>query len=243
MKVQRVSFIVPAWNEELLLPQTLEAIHKAASTAQLTYEIIVAHDASTDGTAETARANNAEVVSCNNRQIAATRNAGAHASTGDLLFFVDADTQVTPAAVGAAVQAIEAGATYGGADLTWDGVIPLWSRMLLRATLFSYRFFKLASGAFLFCRREAFESAGGFDESIYATEEYDLSKRLSKLGRYVWLRERVITSGRKLRAHTMGELLRDTARMSMGGKKALLSRDRLGLWYEERRKDPKRPAQ
>ena len=243
MKVQRVSFIVPAWNEEQLLPRALDAIHAAAGKAQLSYQIIVADDASTDRTAQVAVAHNAELVSCNNRQIAATRNAGARTADGDLLFFVDADTQVTPAAVEAAVQAIEAGATYGGADLTWDGVIPFWPRRMLRATLFFYRFFKLASGAFLFCTREAFERAGGFDETIFASEEYDLSKRLSRLGRYVWLRQQVVTSGRKLRTHTLGELLRDTAHISMAGKKALLSRERLGLWYDERRKDPQQPTE
>ena len=230
MEVQRISFIVPAWNEEELLPKAIEAIHSAAREAKLSYQIVVADDASTDRTAELARAHNAEVVACDNRQIAATRNAGARASDGDLLFFIDADTQVTPVAVAAAVQAIEAGATYGGADITWEGFVPFWPRTMLRATLFFYRFFKLAPGAFFFCTREAFERVGGFDETIFCTEEYDLSKRLSKLGRYVWLKHQVITSGRKLRAYTMGELLRETSRMSIGGKKSLLSRDRLDLW-------------
>ena len=234
----RVSFIVPAWNEERLLPDTLEAIRNAATRAGLSYQIIVADDASTDRTAEVARAGGAEVVACNHRQIAATRNAGAQASDGDLLIFVDADTCVTVQTVQAAVDAVHEGATYGGADVTWDTAIPLWSRIMLRGTLLMYRLDKLAPGAFLFCTRDAFERAGGFDESLFAAEEYDLSKRLKKLGRHAWIKDRVITSGRKLRTHSSWELLRDTARLMIGGKRALKKREGLDLWYQERRPDP-----
>ena len=236
--VQRVSFVLPAWNEELLLPGALDAIRRAADQIGLSHQIIVADDASTDRTADVARASGAEVVPCDHRQIAATRNSGARASDGDLLIFVDADTRVTADAVRAAVDAVNRGATYGGADVTWDGAIPLWSRALLRLTLLMYRFGKLASGAFLFCRRDAFERAGGFDESLYAAEEYYLSKRLKKLGRHAWVKDRVVTSGRKLRAHSSWELLRDTARLMLGGKRALGKREGLGLWYQERRPDP-----
>ena len=54
------------------------------------------------------------MVAVNHRQIAATRNAGAKAATGELLIFVDADTVVTEAAVRAAVAAMRVGAVGGG---------------------------------------------------------------------------------------------------------------------------------
>ena len=44
-----LSFIVPAHNEELLLGNTLAAIHTAARDAWAEYELIVVDDASTDG--------------------------------------------------------------------------------------------------------------------------------------------------------------------------------------------------
>ena len=242
MKVQRASFIVPAWNEELLLPRTLEAIHEAARLAELSSHVVVADDASTDRTAEVAHAHGAEVVACDNRQIAGTRNAGARASDGDLLFFVDADTKVTPAAVSAAVEAINEGATYGGADITWDGTIPMSTRVMLRATLFMYPLCKVASGAFLFCTKQAFDRVGGFDETIFATEEYYLSRKLARVGRYVWLKHQVITSGRRLRAHSMRELLRESVRMTLGGMQSLRSRARTRMWYEQRRDDPQPPS-
>ena len=46
-----LSFIVPAYNEELELPATLSAIHAAAAAHREPYEIIVVDDASTDATA------------------------------------------------------------------------------------------------------------------------------------------------------------------------------------------------
>ena len=90
-----MSFIVPAYNEELELPSTIAAIRQSRpeSTDQ-PYEIVVVDDGSTDATAEIAARAGARVVSINRRQIAAARNAGARAANGQVLFFVDADTRI-----------------------------------------------------------------------------------------------------------------------------------------------------
>jgi len=75
-----ISFIVPAYNEELELPSTIAAIRAAAESAHQEYEIIVVDDASTDATAKIAAEARAQVLSINRRQIAAARNAGGRAS-------------------------------------------------------------------------------------------------------------------------------------------------------------------
>ena len=72
-----LSFIIPAYNEELAIGPTLQSIHEAARSLGVPYEIIVADDASTDRTVEIADSSGARVVAVSNRQIAATRNAGA----------------------------------------------------------------------------------------------------------------------------------------------------------------------
>src|SRR5213079_224674 len=106
---EMISFIIPAYNEELELSSTIAAIRVAASDVTLPYEIIVVDDASTDMTAELAAQGGARVISINRRQIAASRNAGARAAQGDYLFFVDADTRINRTHIVEGITALEAG--------------------------------------------------------------------------------------------------------------------------------------
>lgn len=235
-----VSFIIPAYNEELLLPRTIRSIHAACAAAGIRYEIVVADDASDDATPTIAGSLGAVVVRVEKRQIAATRNAGARRSRGEMLVFVDADTVVTPGAVRGAVRAVRRGAAYGGAAIRWDGRIPAWSGLLLRVMLMIYPLVGQASGAFLFCTRAAFDAAGGFDEALYASEECRLSLALRRRGRFAWVRSPVITSGRKLRAYTLSEMMGALVRIGVGGRGALRRREGLEIWYGPRRTDPDR---
>jgi len=233
-----MSFVVPAHNEERLLGATLQAIHRAAKATGEPYEIVVADDASTDGTARLARAHGASVVSVAHRQIAATCNAAARAATGERLVFVDADTLVSPAVVAAALDAMRRGAAGGGAGIRFDGVVPLYARLLLPVLTWSFRLSRTAAGCFIFCTREAFTAVGGFDEAYFGAEEVILSQALRARGRFVVLAEPVITSGRKLRAYSARELFGAMARLALGGRKAVQRREGLDLWYAERRPDP-----
>src|SRR5262245_42140534 len=110
-----LSFVVPAHDEQACLGRTVQAIHAAARATGRPYEVIVVDDASTDATAEVARKHDATVVSVNRRQIAASRNAGGRAARGERLFFVDADTVVSPRVVAAALRQLDRGAAGGGA--------------------------------------------------------------------------------------------------------------------------------
>ena len=94
-----ISFIIPAHNEEQLLGITLASINRSASAAGESFEVIVVDDASTDRTAVIAMEHAARVLSVQHRQIAATRNTGARAARGEVLFFIDADTSVNPQAI------------------------------------------------------------------------------------------------------------------------------------------------
>src|SRR5882762_2123001 len=230
-----VSFIVPAYNEELELPTTLEAIRAAASGAAQPWEIIVVDDASTDATAEIADQAGARVVSINRRQIAAARNAGARAARGEYLFFVDADTRINQTHVTEAMTLLKAGYTGGGARGVMDGFIPLWSRILLHAFCALYFGLNLGAGAFLFTTRRNFEATGGFDEQYFAGEEVYFSLALRKLGRFKVLREPVLTSGRKLRMYPAKEILGTLFIMILGGPRMAWSRARLRLWYDGKR--------
>lgn len=231
-----LSFIIPAHDEATLIAAAIAAVRASVPHGEA-YEIVVVDDASTDDTARIAEAAGARVVRSTRRQIAAARNVGAAAASGLILFFVDADTLVSPRLVSAAVRAIQEGAVGGGATLRFDKPMPRWARIWLPAFLWCYARFGLAAGCFFFCTRAAFETTGGFDETLFAAEEVALSLALRKIGRFVLLKETVLTSSRKLRTHSAREIFGDLFRAGLAGSGAARSRDRLGLWYGPRRKD------
>lgn len=78
-----ISLVIPAHNESRLLAGTLHALHEATRAVAEPFEVIVVDDASDDGTAQIATDNGAKVLRVEHRHIAATRNAGAAAATGD----------------------------------------------------------------------------------------------------------------------------------------------------------------
>lgn len=236
--IPKLSFVVPAHNEEHELPASLTALRNAAEASQQTCELIVVDDASSDRTAAIAREFGARVVTINRRQIAAARNAGAHAARGEILFFVDADTHIAPGHVTGALAALAQGCTGGGARVDMEGRLPLFTRVLVRAFCIVYFGTGFGAGAFLFARRTAFEEAGGFDEQYFAGEEVYLSLALRKRGRFKILREPVITSARKLRLHRPGVLLGQTFFILLGGRRALRTRKKLALWYDGKRERP-----
>jgi glycosyltransferase involved in cell wall biosynthesis len=224
-----ISFIIPAHNEVELIGRTLSAVHESARAIGEPYEVIVADDASVDGTGAIAQEHGAQVVAVNFRQIAATRNAGARMATGDLLFFVDADTMVTARAIRAAIGAVRGGAVGGGSAVRFDGPVPLYASILERVVLpILLPLLKMAPGCFLFCTRRAYLAAGGFDERLFWSEEVAFANRLKRRGRFVILRDFVITSGRKLRSHSALDLLRVGARLALGQRGAL------DYWYGPR---------
>jgi len=238
----RISFIIPAHNEEALIGQTVANLFASAREAlgpeDDRFEIIVVDDSSADRTGLIAAQHGARVVPIARRQIAAARNAGAAAAHGNIFIFVDADTLVPPEAICSAVRTIEQGAVAGGAMVRFDGRVPVWVRLALPLFLWIYRTARLAAGCYLFCTRRAFEAAGGFDETLFAGEEVVMSQSLKRHGRLIVIPETVTTSGRKLRTFAAIELLSITLRVLIRGKKAVQKREGLDLWYGPRRADP-----
>lgn len=232
-----VSFIIPAHNEEQLLGLALDAIADARLQLTEPNEVIVASDASTDRTEEIAAERGARVVKLDRRQIAATRNAGAKEAIGDLLIFVDADTQVTSAAVLSAVRAMRRGAVGGGAGVRFDGKVPLYASAIEYLIRLVQPIVGLAPGCFLFCTREVYLKSGGYDETLYVSEEVFFAMRLRNLGRFVILREYVITSARKLRTRSALQLLTLGARLISGGLGSARRREGLEYWYGPREAD------
>jgi glycosyltransferase involved in cell wall biosynthesis len=156
------------------------------------------NDASTDSTDEIARQMGARTIRVEHRKISAVRNTGARAASGEVFFFVDADTQVNEQAVHAALASMRSGAAGGGCVPEIDGPRPLWVRIILFFAVPLARLVRWAGGCFLFCSREAYCATGGFSESMYAGEDLAFIQALKKVGLFVVLKPMVVTSGRKL---------------------------------------------
>jgi glycosyltransferase involved in cell wall biosynthesis len=180
----RYSVVVPAFDEESLLPGTLAALREAMAAVPHAGEVIVCDNNSTDRTAEVARAGGARVVFEPRNQIARARNAGAREAAGEWLVFVDADTRVPPALLREALDLLASGrACGGGARIRFEGATGRFGRTIVAAWDRISRRLRLAAGSFVFVRRDAFTESGGFPETVYAGEEVWLSLALKRWGR------------------------------------------------------------
>lgn len=232
------SIIIPAYNEAEELPATLKAVKQAMDMQPLKGECIVVDNNSTDGTADCARRCGADwVVFEPYNQISRTRNTGARKSTGRYLIFIDADTRVRPELLTETLRLLQTNRFVGGGSvIQFEGKIGnigrfgigLWERIS--------KWLRIAAGSYLFCRRDAFDAIGGFDEKLYASEEVRLSRLLKEWGRPRGLHFIIIdsvpvqTSARKLHWYSGLQILGWVAFMIVA--LAVRSRRLCGFWYE-----------
>ena len=233
-----ISFCIPAHNEEQLLPGTLAAITNAARELSLDFEIVVADDGSSDGTGDAAVTAGARVIRIELRQISAARNAAAQSACGEVIFFIDADTRVHAVAVSQALGLLQSGCVGGGALVRFDGRVPVWASLMLECMSLTYRAVSFSPGSFMFCTREAFKQSGGFDEALFAKEDVHFAIALKRIGRFRLIHDRVLTSGRKLRAYSLIDWVGTFGRLVLKGRRAMHSREGLDPWYGPRRPDP-----
>ena len=243
LKPVKVSVIVPAFNEELLLDKSLSQIKSAANVfgrRGWEVELIVCDNNSTDRTAEITHAAGAMVVFEPFNQIARARNRGAAAAAGDWLIFVDADSHPSAELFEEVAEQIASGRCLAGGT-----TVRLDSRHWLSEVVNAFwnilsRSCRLLAGSFIFCEAAAFRKVGGFNNEFFAGEELELSGRLKKLSREtgrkiaILHRHPLVTSARKLRLYTFGEYLRLVVRAAIN-RRTLASREACHMWYDGRR--------
>lgn len=188
----RVAAIVPCWQMARFVGR---AVRSALSQVGVEVEVVVCDDGSTDDVAGALREFGGRVtlVRQENRGLPAARNAAVRASTADVVAFLDADDQWLPHKSRVQLAALDAdpdaGFVYGQADAVGDED-PNWrctigrappgdppARELLVPILREGNLIPVLTGM---VRRDAFESVGGFDESLRkGGEDYDFWLRLS----------------------------------------------------------------
>jgi uncharacterized protein len=186
-----LSVIIPALNEADQLPDTLSILKGRPGV-----EIIIVDGGSTDATLTVASA-------CGVRTLTARpprsiqMNAGAAAASGDILLFLHADTRIpldferqvreTLAIARVAAGGFHLAIAGGGAGL----------RVMERVANWRSRLFQMPYGdQALFLHRDVFWKLGGFPP-LAIMEDFELVRRLKRLGRIALAPGRALTSGRR----------------------------------------------
>ncbi|MDA0296688.1 MAG: glycosyltransferase [Planctomycetota bacterium] len=229
-----ITVVVPAWNEAADIVATVSALRDALAELKRPSELVVVDDSSDDETAAIAETAGATVLSVKKRQIAAVRNAGAAATHGRLLIFVDADTIVPSETLRELIRAVEDGAAIAGPRVEMPGVKSNFNRLWTWILLRMLASFGVLPGCCLAMRREIFDAVGGFDEQWFASEELWLVKSIRGLGRgpVMQIDAPVYTSPRKANAVGPWRLLWQTISIGVSGPRRWRDRSRLRFWYQ-----------
>lgn len=138
--ISSLQLVVPAFNEAVRLPSTLDLLAtwlRDNSPAWGSIEVIVVDNASTDGTAEVARALSTPelpvtVVHCARPGKGAAVRAGMLTTTADLVGFVDADGATSFEALATAASLIEGGADVAIGSRAVAGSVTMMRHSTLR---------------------------------------------------------------------------------------------------------------
>lgn len=196
-----ISLVIPAYNEEELLPLLLDSVDEALARfvhGPSAIEVIVADNCSSDRTAAIAEQRGCKVAFEERRIIAAVRNAGARVAQGDIFCFTDADNVIHPDTFNEIEKALSSSKISGGAT----GV--LLERMSLGIAC-AYMVMvpmvwvtRMDTGV-VFCRKKDFQEIGGYNENLLFAEDVDFLWNLTKLG---WKKGQRLTRIRHCKATT-----------------------------------------
>ncbi|HEY1663144.1 MAG TPA: glycosyltransferase [Verrucomicrobiae bacterium] len=240
----KISIVVPAFNEERLLGESLSQIKGAASSfVELGWatELIVCDNNSTDRTAEIASAGGAKVIFEPVNQIARARNTGASVATGDWIVFVDADSHPSAGLFADVAREIQSGRCIAGGSTVRLDEDHFAGGLITRLWNLISRRLRLLAGSFIFCEAATFREVSGFSNELFAAEELELSMRLKKRAKktgkrlVILNRHPLVTSARKMKLYTFREHFRFLVFVLFSKRRALASREAAHLWYDGRR--------
>jgi cellulose synthase/poly-beta-1,6-N-acetylglucosamine synthase-like glycosyltransferase/peptidoglycan/xylan/chitin deacetylase (PgdA/CDA1 family)/spore germination protein YaaH len=189
-----VSILVPAYNEELVIENTIRSL---LASDYSSYEIIVIDDGSQDNTSgivsdKFGNDERVKLFTVANGGKAAALNIGLHHARGEIIIALDADTLFAPQTVGALAHRFydkQLGAVAGNAkvgnrvNLTtrWQALEYITSQNMDRRAFASLDCITVVPGAVGAWRKDLVDEAGGFLSDTLA-EDQDLTLRIRRLG-------------------------------------------------------------
>jgi rSAM/selenodomain-associated transferase 2 len=219
-----VSVIIPTWNEESCLAETLLLLRQ-----QQPHQIIVVDGGSTDATCRIA-ATAADLLLHSPRGRALQMNLGAGRAKGDVLLYLHADCILETGALEQAQRVLQA-----------KGIVAGCFRMTVRAPGFLYRTIDFCATARvrltglvygdqgLFLRRALFEKLGGFP-ALRLMEDLFFSRQLRRHGRIALASRRIFVSPRRWqRSGILRQTLRNWTLTALAA--AGIHPDRLAAFY------------
>jgi rSAM/selenodomain-associated transferase 2 len=191
MQVEKISIVIPVLNEAIAIRAVLAQVVDTPNV-----EAIVVDGGSEDDTVAIAQTTGVKVISSTAGR-ARQMNAGAAVATGDILLFLHADTQLPPNFDCLVRQALQKPGTVAGAfelriNAQLGGV-----RLIERMVNWRSRFLSMPYGdQAIFLKTSVFAELGGFPD-LPIMEDFELMRRLKRLGRITLVSAPVITSGRR----------------------------------------------
>jgi glycosyltransferase involved in cell wall biosynthesis len=191
----KISIIIPVYQEEKILPFVLKNYNQSLLRKYLA-ELIVSDGGSSDNSVEIARnfAHKVVVHQDSRRQtIAEGRNRGAEIAQGDLLVFINADTVPSDIekflsyilnwhlnAKDEIALAVKVRG-FPGEEIWKDRLFYFFHNNFVR--LLNFVGIGMGRGECQVVRKEAFWRVGGYNPEITAGEDFDLYKKLRKIGK------------------------------------------------------------
>jgi len=183
----RVSVVIPAFEEEKFIAETLRSILIQTFTD---YELIVVDNGSRDRTGELARTYGATVIVEPHKGVGVARQRGFLIARGEIIACTDADTVVPPTWLATIVQEFDDDrdlVAFGGLAELRSG--PPTAKNAVRFLFRPYAHFdRIVSGGWnlLGCnmavKRDAFLGVGGFATDLAIGEDAYISKKLRRVG-------------------------------------------------------------
>ena len=186
----KLSIIIPTYNEADNIGALVRYLKELAPA-----EIIVSDGGSTDHTLEIAAAAGALAVSSRIKGRAGQMNHAASLATGDVLYFVHADTRPAASFPADIEQVLAQGYNCGSFRFRFDnnrGMLKLNSFL----TRFNYLFFRGGDQS-IFVTRALWETVGPFREEMRIMEDFDFLARIWRKGRFRLIPKETIVSARK----------------------------------------------